>query len=254
LPDLGAIVHGIDLHNLDEADFQRLREHLYLYNVICVKGQQSLSPKSQAELTRMFDPAAKSYGHGRTLDAKRSILHPDLKTVPDQPEVQVIGNGHIASYEGLENIKLKHPHHRSFHRTTIPDNMDLDYTRFYRWYIDAALFGELQPPKVTSLLAIKVPGGRKETLVYDDGTVDKLEVPLGTTAFVSGYKMFELLSPEQKQLAMPSKIEYAPHPYIWISSAKSRSDGLGMVSEGLEISSSELSPSKPSDIQVHPML
>jgi hypothetical protein len=32
---------------------------------------------------------------GKTIDAKRSILHPDLKTVPHQPQVQVIGNGHV---------------------------------------------------------------------------------------------------------------------------------------------------------------
>ena len=41
-----------------------------------------------------------NYGHGKTLDAKRSVLHPDLKTIPHQPQVQVIGNGFYEEYEG----------------------------------------------------------------------------------------------------------------------------------------------------------
>ena len=253
-PEFAATVHGIDPSNLSQDDFSWLRDKLYQHNVVCIKGQKTLTPKAQADLTRLFDPEARSYGHGRTLDAKRSILHPDLKTVAHQPEVQVIGNGSIAFYEGLENIKLKHPHHKSFHRTAIPDDKDLDYTRFYRWHIDAALYGDLHPPRVTSLLAVQVPGGRKQTLLYDDGTNDELEVPLGTTAFVSGYKMFDILSAEQQDFAMTSKIEYAPHPYIWMSTAKSRSDGLGMVSEDLEIPSSKLPESNPADVQIHPMV
>ncbi|ETN44309.1 uncharacterized protein HMPREF1541_10489 [Cyphellophora europaea CBS 101466] len=253
-PFLGARIDDISLDNLQEDDFVALREALYTYNVVCIKNQQSLSPRTQAELTRRFDPTAVGYGHGKTIDGKRSILHPDLKTIPHQPEVQVIGNGFVPSYEGLSEITLKHPHHRTFHATTIPAEKDLDYTRFYRWHIDAALYGPLQPPRVTSLLAVKVPQGRTQTFLYDDGSADEMQVPLGTTAFVSGYKMFELLSPAQKEFVLTSKIEYAPHPYVWISSAKSRSDGLGMVSEGKEVPISELPTVQPEDVQVHTMV
>lgn len=252
--ELGAIISDIDLENLSEANFTALREALYTYNVVCIQNQQHLSPKAQAELTRRFDPTAQSYGHGKTIDAKRSILHPDLKTVPHQPEVQVIGNGFVQSYEGLENIKLKHPHHRTFHKTVIPDEKDADFTRFYRWHIDAALFGKLNPPKVTSLLAVDIPEPRTQTLLYDDGSNDSMPVPLGTTAFASGYKMFDMLTSEQQKFVLSSKVEYAAHPYIWISTAKSRSDGLGMVSEGHEVAEADLPPIEdPSDVQVLPM-
>jgi alpha-ketoglutarate-dependent taurine dioxygenase len=244
----------VDLENLSEADFNDLRNAVYTYNVVCVKSQSKLTPKAQAELTRRFDPGAMSYGHGKTIDAKRSILHPDLKTIPHQPEVQVIGNGFVAEFEGLKNITLKHPHHRTFHQTVIPDEQDLDYTRFYRWHIDAALYGQLNPPMVTSLLAVKVPTGRTQTLLYDDGSDDTLQVPLGTTAFVSGYTMFDNLSPEQKEFVLTSKVEYAPHPYVWISTAKSRPDGLGMVSEDKELPLDALPPiEQASDIQILPM-
>lgn len=251
---LGAVVETANLNNLSDDDFQALREALYRYNVICIKRQESLTSRAQAELTRRFDPTATSYGHGKTIDAKRSILHPDLKTVPSQPEVQIIGNGYISEYEGLLDFTLKHPHHRTFHKSVIADELDLDYTRFYRWHIDAALFGDLNPPLVTSLFAERVPSGRTQTVLYDDGSNQSLQVPLGTTAFVSGYTMFDLLSPEQKAFALGTKVEYAPHPYVWISTAKSRPNGLGMISDGLETPVSSLPPFKESDIQILPMV
>ncbi|CAI4212784.1 unnamed protein product [Parascedosporium putredinis] len=161
-PSFGAAVNNVDLENISGPRHQ---------------GPGPRLPKAQYEITQRFDPEAQgAYGHGKTLDAKRSILHPDLKTVPHQPQVQVIGNGFVPSYEGLENIQLRHPHHRTFHETTIPDEDDLDFTRFYR---------------------------------YDDGTGDEMQVPLGTTAFVNGETMYDLLSEEDKTFARESKVDGA---------------------------------------------
>ena len=152
----------------------------------------------------------------------------------------------------MKNITLKHPHHKVFHKSAIPAEEDLDFTRFYRWHIDAALYA-LNTPKVTSLMAVKVPAGRRQTLRCDDGTGEELEVPLGTTAFVSGQQMYGLLSEEDKAFVRGAKVEYAPHPYIWMSPAKSRSDGLGIVSECKELDESELSPIDRTDIKILPM-
>lgn len=107
---------------------------------------------------------------------------------------------------------------------------------------------------MTTLLAVSVPQGRRQTLRYDDGTGDELDVPLGTTAFVSGYKMYDLLSDADKEFVRSSKIEYAAHPYIWMSGAKSRSDGLGLVSDNLELAASELPAIDRSKIQILPMV
>lgn len=85
--DFGAEVRGADLENLNETDFEVIRRALYENQVVVFKGQQGLSPRAQYELTRLFDPDCTSYGHGKTIDAKRSILHPDLKTIPHQPQV-----------------------------------------------------------------------------------------------------------------------------------------------------------------------
>ncbi|PSR90604.1 hypothetical protein BD289DRAFT_406924 [Coniella lustricola] len=248
----GAVVTNADLENLSDADFDVIRDALFNNQVLVFKNQSHVSPKAQFELTRRFDPSGTSYGHGKTIDAKRSILHPDLKTIPHQPQVQVIGNGFVPEYEGLKDIQLRHPHHKTFHATSIAPEEDLDFTRFYRWHIDAALYG-LAPPIVTTLLAVKVPGGRKQICRYDDGTGDELEVPLGTTAFVSGYEMFDALSPEDQEFARTSQAEYAPHPYIWMSGAKSRSTGLGLESEGKEIPLDQLPPIEEEKIQILPM-
>jgi xanthine dioxygenase len=251
--DFGAVLSNVDVENLIDADFEVIRNELYKNQIIVIKNQHNLTPEAQYEIIRRFDPTAQGYGHGKTLDAKHSVLHPDLKTVPRRPEVQVIGNGFIPSYEGLENIKLVHPHHKIFHKHPIPAQDDLDYTRFYRWHIDAALY-DLNPPFVTSLLAVSVPKGRRQTLRYDDGTGDELDVPLGTTAFVSGYNMYNILSPSQQEFVRTSKIEYAPHPYVWMSGASSLSDGLGLYSDGTELDLSSLPPIDDSKIQILPML
>ncbi|KAI8955173.1 Clavaminate synthase-like protein [Xylaria longipes] len=252
--NFGAVASNADIENLTDDGFAVIRDALFRHQVLVFKNQGHVSPKAQFKLTQRFDPSGgASYGHGKTIDAKRSILHPDLKTIPHQPQVQVIGNGRVASYEGLTDFQLRHPHHRTFHATAIPDSEDLDFTRFYRWHIDAALYGALAPPVVTTLLAVQVPGGRRQTCRYDDGTGDELDVPLGTTAFVSGYTMYEALSEEDKAFARGTKVEYAPHPYVWMSSAKSRSDGLGLHSQGLEIPIDELPPHSQEEIQILPL-
>lgn len=250
--DFGAQIDNVDLENLSDSDFEIIRNALYTSHVLVLKNQAGVSPKAQYELTKRFDPASESYGHGKTLDAKRSVLHPDLKTIPTQPQVQVIGNGFYEEYEGLKNITLKHPHHKTFHKDVISEEDDLDFTRFYRWHIDAALYA-LNPPKATSLLAVKVPAGRRQTLRYDDGSNEEMDVPLGTTAFVSGQNMYNILSEEDKKFVREAKVEYNAHPYIWMSPAKSRTDGLGMISEGLELPVSELPPIDEKDIKILPM-
>ena len=238
---------------MTDASFAAIREALYTHQVILFKNQQSLTPKAQYELNQRFDPSSTSYGHGKTLGASKSILHPDLKTIPHQQQVQVIGNGFVPSYEGLENITLKHPHHKTFHKTAIPAADDLAATRFYRWHLDAALY-DLNPPFVTTLMAVSVPKGRRQTLRYDDDTGDELDVPLGTTAFVSSYTMFDLLSEEQQHFARTTKVQYAPHPYVWMSGARALEDGLGLHSEGKELSREELPPIDDAKVKVFPMV
>ncbi|KAJ5875857.1 uncharacterized protein N7529_001441 [Penicillium soppii] len=203
--DFGAEVTGFDVETMTDEDFDFLRRTLYENQVVVLKNQGKLSPHAQYELTRRFDPSAGVYSHGKSID-KRSVLHADLTTIPSQPQVQVIGSG-------LNPISPEENH---------------DYTHFYRWHIDSAMYN-LDPPLVTTLLAVKVPQGRRQICRYDDGTDATLDVPLGTTAFFSGYRLYDMLSDEEQHFVRTSKAEYAPHPYIWMSKAKSRSNGLGIA-------------------------
>jgi hypothetical protein len=199
---------------------------------------------------------SESYGHGnnKTEGTTKSILHPDLKTIPRVPQVQLIGNGMVYNHEGLAQAALKHPCHRTFHKTSVSDEDEAKgVTRFYRWHIDAALY-DLSPPRVTTLYGIRVPQGLPQICRYDDGTGDELAVPLGTTAFVSGRTMFSILPPHLKSLAVRSKVKYAPHPYIWMAAAHAMPTGLGIESEGIELPLDSLPPWEESKIIVFPVV
>ncbi|KAF4125336.1 Alpha-ketoglutarate dependent xanthine dioxygenase [Geosmithia morbida] len=100
----------------------------------------------------------------------------DLKTIPSHPQVKVIGHRHVDKFESLMDLTLIHPHHKTFHKHTIPEDDDLTHMHFYRWNIDPAI-----------------------------------------------------------------TVEYAPHPYIWLSKAKARSNGLGLLPDGLELPENVLS-------------
>jgi xanthine dioxygenase len=253
--DFGADAGHLELDGLDDATFAALERAVLTHAVIVVRGQERLSPRAQFELTRRFDPRVRTYGHGNRLDVmKQSVLVQDLVSIPDWPQVKLLGNGRVTDHEGLPPVELHHPSHRAFHQTPLTDEQEArGLTRFYRWHIDAALY-ELNPPKVTTLLALKVPEARRQTVLYDDGSGDTLDVPLGTTAFVSGVKAFELLSPTQRDWVSKTKARYAPHPYVWMRNARARSNGLGLVSEGRELSRAELPAFEEDKIMTLPLV
>jgi xanthine dioxygenase len=195
-----------------------------------------------------------SHGNNKTENNKKSILSSHLTSIPHQPQVQLIGHGVVHDHEGLTDVKLRHPSHKTFHKTRISDEDEAKgITRFYRWHQDAALY-DLAPPKVTALYGISVPKGPHQTCRYDDGTGDELSVPLGTTAFVSGKATFDILPSELKSLAVRSKVKYAPHCFVWMAPARAHSTGLGMESDGLEMPLNTLPPWEESNIQILPVV
>ena len=253
--DFGAEVGPCDLAHLSDADFAALERAVLTHHVVVVREQAGLRPVDQFALTRRFDPTVQTYGHGNRKDILRqSVLVQDLVSIPEVPQVQLLGNGRVTDHEGLPEVELRHPSHHTFHHAPLSaDQEAAGLTRFYRWHIDAALY-KLHPPKVTTLLALEVPENRPQTVVYDDGSGDTLSVPLGTTAFVSGYQAFRALSPEKRDWALRTRARYAPHPYVWIRNARARANGLGLESEGKELRRDELPPFEVGEITTLPLV
>ncbi|KAJ3572185.1 hypothetical protein NP233_g3260 [Leucocoprinus birnbaumii] len=251
--NFGREVRGLHPGKLTPEQLKEVQEALYKYDALLFRDVV-VTPEEQYALTKSFDPQSESYGHGnnKTESTKKSILHPDLKTIPRVPQVQLIGNGTVYNHEGLDVAKLKHPSHTTFHKTQVPPEDQLKATRFYRWHIDAALY-DLNPPKVTTLYGLKVPKGDTQVCRYDDGTGDELTVPLGTTAFVSGRTMFDILPREYQSLAVRSKVKYAPHPYVWMAPAQAMPTGLGIESDGKELSLEELPSWEKEKVKVFPV-
>ncbi|VVT45165.1 uncharacterized protein SAPINGB_P000659 [Magnusiomyces paraingens] len=261
IPDapLGAVVtlpSGItDPADLNDVDFQKLKEGLLTHSVLVIPGQENLLPSSQYQITKRMDPTCEGgYGHSKEFRHDKSVLRRDGVSVPDQPQVQVLGQGTFKGHYGMDSITLRHPTHFDFHQTPLTDEeVAKGYTRFYRWHIDSALYG-LSPPVCTTLLGIHVPESTKTMKIKYEDTNEEIEVAQAGTAFFSGANAFEALSDEDKELALGTTVEYAPHPYIFISPARATSDGVTMVSENKEIPLDELPEWEESKVKKLPMV
>ncbi|KAH9486192.1 Alpha-ketoglutarate-dependent xanthine dioxygenase xanA [Psilocybe cubensis] len=251
--DFGREVVGAAPGNLTEEEFKAVEAALYRHDLLLFRNA-SLTPDQQYSLVKSFDPQSEHYGHGnKQLDkTKQSIIHSYVSSLPNTPQVQIIGHGTIKNHEGIEERILKHGRHPEFHKTRISEEDEAKgFTRFFRWHMDAALY-DLNVPKVTALYGIMVPKGPTQTVRYDDGTGDELSVSLGTTAFVSGKVMFEILPAELKSLAVRARAKYAPHPFQWLRNAKAKSTGISLETEGLETPLHDLPPWEEEKIKVYP--
>ncbi|TFY83803.1 hypothetical protein EWM64_g222 [Hericium alpestre] len=279
LAGFGVEVKGVKVASLTDEELGQIQELLYKHDVLLFRNCD-LSPEQQYALAKVvellhgveahvfvslmlsaaaysvqvFDPMTEHYGHGNNKIGKNSILNPLLTTIPGVPQVQLIGNGTIYNHEGIAEAQLKHPSHKTFHKTHVSaEDEAAGVTRFNRWHMDAALY-ELSPPKVTALYALRVPQGPPQVCRYDDGTGDELQVPPAATAFVSGKTMFEVLPPELKSVAVRTKVRYAPHPFVWMSTAGAVPTGLGLESDGLEMPYEKLPPWDEASVKTYPVL
>ena len=73
LCNFGATVSGIDLNDLSDEDLQSIKDAVYTYRVIVIKGQHNLEPIKHWEFVTRLDPnAAPVYGHGSVKDFKKT--------------------------------------------------------------------------------------------------------------------------------------------------------------------------------------
>jgi hypothetical protein len=71
---------------------------------------------------------------------------------------------------------------------------------------------------------------------------------------VAGSRALELLSPELREIAYNSRIEYAPHCFEWMSTAHSTRLGHSLETEGLEKPLDKLKPWTADKICTYPMV
>lgn len=244
-----------DPSKLNDTDFKSLKEALFTYGILVIPGQEKLAASSQYELTKRMDPTCDGgYGHSKEFRHEQSVLKRDGLSVPDQPQVQILGQGTFKDHCGIDSITLRHPTHVDFHRDPLSqEKIDDGYTRFYRWHIDSALYG-LSPPVCTTLLGIHVPESTKTQKIRYEDTNEEIEIAQAGTAFFSGADAFDLLSEKDKKTALGTIVEYAPHPYIFISPARATSDGITMVSEGKETGLDKLPEWEQSKVKKLPMV
>lgn len=89
---------------------------------------------------------------------------------------------------------------------------------------------------------------------WDDGTGTEMKMAPGATAMVAGSRALALLDEETHEIVMNSRIEYAPHAFVWMAGAHSTRLGHLIETEGLEKPLDELPKWNKESLCVYPMV
>ena len=249
---IGAVLTQADLNDLANVDVKAIKEALLRYSVLVFPNAQ-ITPENQVRLHKLLDPDAQDQhanGSKQHIEKANVLSRNGGARIPGQPQIQIIGNGPLRDYLGVESADLVHMHHSLYHVDKLsPGEEAAGETRFYRWHIDSNFY-ETLPPLLTSLSSIIAPKGPPQTIHLEDGV---LEVPLGATAFISGRRAYQVLSEEDKQFVREAKAVYAPHPYIWMQHGHTTSDGLSLAPEGKELPLDQLPSWEQSKVKALPL-
>ncbi|CAK4032189.1 alpha-ketoglutarate dependent xanthine dioxygenase [Lecanosticta acicola] len=236
-------------------DQERLRRALFENGVLVVRNQQGIHPDVLPQLARIFDPNAKGIhsGGAKQVTEKKNILALNNGSrIPRSPQVIVIGKGNTNGHEGIVDLELKHLDHTSFHETPLsPEEIAAGYTRPYRWHMDAPVYENL-PGFATVLHCVEAPELPDQKMSFPTGI--GMDIAAGATAFFSGARNFELLSPEEREFALNTTVQYAPRAYEWMKDCKATDDGLTIARPGREKAENELTPFEWEKVHAYPMV
>ncbi|KAI9733894.1 MAG: hypothetical protein M1834_002549 [Cirrosporium novae-zelandiae] len=247
----------LSLSSLTPADKETLRNAVFNHGVVVIPNQQGIEPTLLPELAKIFDDTAQdihSGGRKQVTDTKNILAQNRGARIPRAPQVSVIGKGRFRGYEGLVgDLDLKHVDHTEFHDEPLTqEEIDAGFTRPYRWHMDAPLYENL-PGRVTTLHSIRNPDLLPDQKIrFPDERI--MDIPAGATAFFSGARAFELLSPEEKEFALNTTVQYAPRAYEWMRDCKATADGITIVRTGNEKPLDELPEWTWDKVQAFPMV
>ncbi|KAL8366366.1 hypothetical protein RB595_004914 [Gaeumannomyces hyphopodioides] len=263
--DFGAEVHGIDLNKFTDADFDFISDALHRHKMLVFKGQpEMLTPQQQYLLTSSFDPdeTTGGFAHGKDplLVRHNGVdIHgiPKRPAIPVQPQVHILGRGPLPDghYGFPPGFEVQGIDHHEFHLPPhIPaEEREAGASRFYQWHFDGALYA-IPPPRVGCLLAVRTPKGPDVTVRWDDGSGTEMRMAPGATAMVAGSRALALLDDDTRRLVLHSRVEYAPHAFLWMSTARSTRLGHLLETESLEVPLDKLPPWDPAKVCVYPMV
>jgi hypothetical protein len=81
-----------------------------------------------------------------------------------------------------------------------------------------------------------------------------MDMAPGSTAMVAGSCTLAFLDGETQQIMLNSRIEYAPHSFVWMSTAHSMRLGHSIETEGLEKPLEELPKWERSKVCIYPIV
>ncbi|KAH7122046.1 TfdA family taurine catabolism dioxygenase TauD [Dactylonectria estremocensis] len=263
--DFGAEVYGIDLNHFTDADFDFIHDALHRHKLLVFKEQpKMLRPEQQYMLTSSFDPEETTGGFAHGVDPLL-VAHngvniygiPKRPAIPVQPQVHILGRGPVPDdhYSFPPGFEIQGIDHEEFHLPPHipPEEREKGASRFYQWHFDGALY-KIPPPRVGCLLAVRTPKGPDVTVRWDDGTNTEMSLAPGSTAMVAGSRALELLDDNTRNIVLHSRIEYAPHAFVWMSTAHSSRLGHLIETEGLEKPLDQLPPWDLKHVCTYPMV
>ncbi|KAK7527132.1 alpha-ketoglutarate dependent xanthine dioxygenase [Phyllosticta citriasiana] len=150
------------------------------------------------------------YQHGVLVIRNQNGIHPGVMPNPRATQIGIISKGRFKNVEGSLNLDLKH----------VP----------YRWHMDMLLNGNL-PGYVTTIHCVQAPDLPDQKIKFPD---QDMPIPAAATAFLSGARAFELLTPEEKEFTLNTTILYAPQAYEWMRECKATEDGMTIAKVGKE--------------------
>ncbi|PVI04814.1 TfdA family taurine catabolism dioxygenase TauD [Periconia macrospinosa] len=263
--DFGAEIYGIDLNNFTDADFDFISDALHKHKLLVFKEQpEMLTPQQQYRLTSSFDPEEKTggfaHGHDPFLISHNGTNFygiPKRPAIPVQPQVHILGrgplpDGHFGFPPGFEVQGIDH---EEFHLPPHipPDEREAGASRFYQWHFDGSLYN-IPPPRVGCLLAVRTPKGADVTVRWEDEEGTTMKMAPGATAMVAGSRALALLDDETREIVLHSRIEYAPHAFVWMAGARSSRLGHLIETEGLEKKLEDLPKWEKEKVCVYPMV
>lgn len=101
---------------------------------------------------------------------------------------------------------------------------------------------------------MRTPKGPDVTVRWEDEHATSMKMAPGATAMVAGSQALSLLDEETEQIVTNSRIEYAPHAFVWMSKAHSSRLGHLIETEGLEKSLDSLPEWEKSKVCIYPMV